>query len=270
MSQSEKERRALFDQEAVLYDEMRPGYPDALIADVISLSAIPPGGRILEIGSGTGKASLPFAGLGYSMLCSELGSHLAAVARQHLALYPKVAVWVGAFEDWEVEVSAFDLAMSATAFHWLDPAVALPKIARALRPDGALALFWYLHVEDEQSRDQFEALRDVYRREVPELASTGPQPRSHELVAKTVDTIDRTGLFGPVTVRSYEWDVSYDTAAYLRLLCTYADHIALHRDRRDGLLQALAAVIDARSGGRVRVPYVSTLYVARPAGAARK
>jgi hypothetical protein len=31
----------------LLYDEMRPGYPDALIADLIVLSAIPPGGRIL-------------------------------------------------------------------------------------------------------------------------------------------------------------------------------------------------------------------------------
>jgi hypothetical protein len=139
-----------------------------------------------------------------------------------------------------------------------------------LRPDGALALFWYLHVEDEQSRDQFEALRDVYRREVPELASTGPQLRSNELVAKTVDAIDRTGLFGPVTVRTYDWEVSYDTAAYLRLLCTYADHIALDPDRREILLHALADVIDARLGARVRVPYVSTLYVARPTGAARK
>lgn len=270
MSQSQAERRALFDREATLYDEMRPDYPDALIADVIALSGIPPGGRILEIGCGTGKASLPFARAGYGMLCIDLGAQLAAVARHHLAQYPQVTVRVGAFEDWDVEESAFDLALSATAFHWLDPAVALPKFARALRPDGTLALFWYLHVEDESSPDQFEALRDVYRRQLPELASTGPQPRSHDLVVKTVEAIDNTGLFGPVTVRTYDWDVSYDTAAYLRLLCTYADHIALDHERRKDLLQALGAVIDVRLGGRVRVPYVSTLYVTRPGSAVRE
>jgi methylase of polypeptide subunit release factors len=44
----------VFDEEALLYDEVRPGYPEELFDDVVSLSGTPPEGRILEIGCGTG------------------------------------------------------------------------------------------------------------------------------------------------------------------------------------------------------------------------
>ena len=57
--------RTTFDEAALLYDDVRPGYPEALFHDVVSLSGIPSGGRILEIGCGTGQATVPFARRGY-------------------------------------------------------------------------------------------------------------------------------------------------------------------------------------------------------------
>jgi SAM-dependent methyltransferase len=125
--------RATFDQVALQYDEARPGYPEALFDDVVTLSKIPQGGRILEIGCGTGQATVPFARLGYRILCIELGEDLAAGARHKLDAYPWVEVRTGAFEDWLTEEGAFDLVISATAFHWIDPKVAYPKAAKALR-----------------------------------------------------------------------------------------------------------------------------------------
>jgi len=44
--------RTIFDQAALDYDEVRPGYPEELIEDVISISDISKDGRILEIGCG--------------------------------------------------------------------------------------------------------------------------------------------------------------------------------------------------------------------------
>lgn len=49
--------RATFDRVASMYDESRPGYPETLVEDVVSLSGILPEGCILEIGCGTGKAT---------------------------------------------------------------------------------------------------------------------------------------------------------------------------------------------------------------------
>ncbi|MBA3794479.1 MAG: methyltransferase domain-containing protein, partial [Rubrobacter sp.] len=74
--------RSTFDGAAPLYDEVRPGYPEALFDDVASLSVIPSRGRILEIGCGTGQATVPLARRGYEILCVELGENLAAVARR--------------------------------------------------------------------------------------------------------------------------------------------------------------------------------------------
>ena len=80
MTEERRRVRATYDEVALLYDQARPGYPEALFDDVVSLSGIPPGGRILEIGCGTGQATVPLAQRGYPILCIELGENLAALA----------------------------------------------------------------------------------------------------------------------------------------------------------------------------------------------
>jgi SAM-dependent methyltransferase len=132
MAEARDRLRTTFDEAASLYDEVRPGYPEDLFDDVVSLSGIPAGGRIMEIGCGTGQATVPFARRGYRILCIELGENMAAVARRNLKGFPNAEVRTGAFEDTSSQEGAFDLAISATAFHWLDPSVAYPKTARAL------------------------------------------------------------------------------------------------------------------------------------------
>jgi ubiquinone/menaquinone biosynthesis C-methylase UbiE len=61
MAEARDRLRTIFDEAVSLYDEVRPGYPEDLFDDVISLSGIPAGGRILEIGCGTGQATVPVA-----------------------------------------------------------------------------------------------------------------------------------------------------------------------------------------------------------------
>ena len=60
------EQRFTFDDIAGLYDRHRPRYPERLFDDLLSLSGITPSERILEIGSGTGQATLPLARRGLS------------------------------------------------------------------------------------------------------------------------------------------------------------------------------------------------------------
>jgi SAM-dependent methyltransferase len=257
--------RATFDGAALLYDAVRPGYPGALVADVVALSGVPPGGRILEIGCGTGQATLPFARRGYRVLCVELGASLAAVARRNLAAYPDVRATTGAFEDWPVEERAFDLALSATAFHWLDPAVAYPKIHRALRPAGSLALFWNTHVRSDRDAGFFDAVQEVYEREAPELTQgVGPLPGPDD-VADTSAEIEQTGLFTDVRTRRYAWHAEYDARTYTRLLGTYSGHRALDPDTRARLFAGIAHLMETEYGGRVTKGYLAVLYVAHRA-----
>jgi trans-aconitate methyltransferase len=132
--------RTSFDRSAELYEAARPSYPEALVDEAVARSGIPAGGRILEIGAGTGKATRPFARRGYPIVALEPGAKMAAVLRRNVAAFPRVAVEETTFEAWSGADRSFDLVVSAQAFHWVDPAVRYVKTAAALRPRGALAL----------------------------------------------------------------------------------------------------------------------------------
>jgi SAM-dependent methyltransferase len=261
------DRRALrqnFDAAALLYDAARPGYPAALFDDLVALSGLPPNGRILEIGCGTGQATVPLARRGYRILAVELGTQLAAVARRNLVAFPHAEVVVGDFETWPAEPAAFDLAIAATSFHWINPAIRYVKIAQALRPGGALAPFRNEHVKSERDDDFFAVAQEVYRRVVPALAAayTGLR-RPEEGVDNESGRIAASGLFGPVETRRYFWEAEYDAAAYVRLLSTYSDHASLDPDTRARLLDGLANLIDTRFGGRITKGHIAMLWVAR-------
>ena len=81
------------------------------------------------------------------------------------------------FEDWPLEEETFELVVSATAFHWADPAIRYRKSAQALRPAGSLALIWNRPYPQGSSEGFPEALEDVHRHEAPELATERRPPR---------------------------------------------------------------------------------------------
>lgn len=263
MTDERSQLRTTFNQVALLYDQVRPGYPEALFDDVVSLSKITLDGRILEIGCGTGQATVPIAHRGYRILCIELGENLATVAQKNLAAYPQVEVRNIAFEDWVTEENAFDLVISATAFHWLDPSIAYKKTAQALTSEGAIALFWNEHVHSDASNGFFEEVQELYRRLAPELVKDDkPLPREHEVLGKT-DEIQQTNLFAEVVYRSYRWDAEYDTATYLNLLNTYSGHINLDRTTKARFFDAIAELINTKFNGQITKGHLTTLYVAR-------
>lgn len=264
MTEDRNRLRTTFNEAASLYDEVRPGYPEVLFDDLASLSGLQPGGRILEIGCGTGQATVPFARRGYRLLCVELGENMAAIARQNLKGYPLAEVHTGSFEEWPLPERDFDLTISATAFHWLDPKLSYPKVARALRDGGSLSLFWNVHVHSDASGGFFEDVQRIYERVTPEIV--GPEdykgvPKPEEIQDKTPE-IEGSGLFESVKTRHYVWDEEYDTTGYLRVLNTYSGHRALQDDKRERLFRGIADLIDTRFGGHIVKGYLTTLYVA--------
>src|SRR6266536_5913094 len=126
--------RETFNQAAELYYRARPGYPPALFDELAAVAGLGPGCRVLEIGCGTGQATVPLAERGCEIVAVELGADLATVARRNLARFPRVEVVVAAFEDLPLPTEPFDTGVAATAWHWLAPAVRVAKAAQALRP----------------------------------------------------------------------------------------------------------------------------------------
>ena len=252
--------RAIFDEDADLYDRARPTYPSPLLRDLATLTDIGPGARVVEIGPGTGQATLALAEAGAYVVAVELGPSLAAGLRRKAAGLP-VEVIVGAFEEWSPPEQPFDTVAAFTAWHWLDPATRAHKVHDALRPGGALATVTTTHVLG--GTEQFFAdVQDCYVRWDPDTPAALRLAPASEIPAAT-DEIDDSELFEPATRRRYAQDIAYTTSAYLDVLKTYSGHRALPTDLRAGLLGCIERLIDTRYEGAVTKRYLYELRVAR-------
>lgn len=84
--------RTTFDDAPELYDRTRPVPPNELFDDLATLTGLGAGARLVEIGCGTGQATLPLARRGFAVVAVELGAHLADYAREKLAGFPHAHV----------------------------------------------------------------------------------------------------------------------------------------------------------------------------------
>jgi len=254
------ELKTTLNQVAADYDEVRPGYPEELIDDVISLARLSTEDRILEVGCGTGLATRPFAQRGYNLLSIDIGPDMVELAERNLSSYPNVTLQCVSFEDLDKSAGDFDLMISASAFHWIDPKTGYQLVANRLARSGAMAIFTHYHPPPYEGF--FDAVQDVYQRVVPEW----PAPREGAPIETTIskhnDAIYRSGAFGPVTVKTYPWSRDLTTAQYLKLLNAFSEHRLLEPSRRADLFDGVANLIDKAYGGIVSRPYMTTLYFA--------
>jgi SAM-dependent methyltransferase len=252
--------RTTFGQDAELYDRCRPGYPDPLFADLVALAGLGPHARVLEIGCGTGQATLPLARLGCTVVALDLSPDMAAVARRNLAPFPDVTVVAADFEDWQSPDGPFDAVVSATAFHWLDPAVRMTKAADLLRPGGALGIVSTHHIAGGTDAF-FAAAQGCYERFNP-ATPPGLRLTTRDETPDEAAEFDRSARFGPVEFRRYEWQQTYTTHDYLNLLMTYSDNRALAPQARSDLFACLTRLIDDAHHGEITKRYRTRLAIA--------
>lgn len=259
--------RGIFDQDAELYDRVRPGYPADLFTHLVAAADLGPHRRLLELGAGTGKATAPLAATGCRIVAVELGASMAAVCARHLAAFPGARVVTADFEDWPLPAEPFDAVLAATSWHWLDPTRRVTKTARALRPGGLLAV-----IETHQVAGGDEAffadVQHCYERHDPTTQPGLRLPAAGQLPQRA-DT-DGSGWFEPASFHRWQWQQTYSTSGYLDLLMSYSGHRALPEPARAALLSCIADLIEGSYGGRVTKQYLTQLRTARrtAAGAA--
>lgn len=250
-----------FGSVAETYARLRPGYPPAAFEDIVSLTGIPDGGSILEIGPATGQATLPLAQRGYRITGVDSDEALVAEARRTLAAFPNVELHVSRFEDWPLPPEPFDLVLSATAFHWIDPAIRYVKAASALKRGGALTVINTYHIKGG-TEAFFEDVQSCYDSYMP--ADSPPRAlRDAGAIAPGTSPYEVSGLFTAVESRRYVWQETYSARVYADLLSTYSDHIALPEETRTALLDCVVALIVERYGGSIDKQYLTELIVAR-------
>lgn len=256
---TDAELRRIFDEDARLYDRARPDYPAALVDDLVELTGIGPGSRVVEIGPGTGQATRALAATGATVTAIELGAALAAVLRENLH-GTGVEVVTGGFEDW-TPTQPVDTIASFTAWHWIDPTVRADRVLAALRPGGWLATVTTTHVRGGTVAF-FRQAQGCYLRWDP--ATDPDEPfLSPDEVPPITDEIDDDERFAPAVRRRHVRDLAYTADDYLAVLQTYSGHRALPPERRQGLLRDLRSLIADEHGGTITKSYLYELRVAR-------
>jgi SAM-dependent methyltransferase len=250
--------RATFDTAAQQYDGARPGIPDHVFDDLVLRAGLVHGARLLEIGCGTGQATLPLAERGFAILAVELGASLADIARQKLAHYPGVEIVTSSFESWEPGGERFDAVVSFNAFHWLDPEIRFAKSASVLRPGGSLAVFGSTFVVHEAADPVWLSLAEEHEAVIGE-----PEPRRHlDDISDRRSEFVESGFVGGCTRDLYLWDRTYSSEDWVALLGT----ISMYRMLEDGVREELFRRIRGRiehEGGVVSPTWCAVLYVAR-------
>ncbi|MFE6163282.1 class I SAM-dependent methyltransferase [Streptomyces sp. NPDC056486] len=248
-----------FGVDAQRYDQARPGYPDALVAQIIAGS---PGTDVLDVGCGTGIAARQFQAAGCATLGVEPDARMADFARAR-----GLEVEVAAFEAWQSDGRTFDIVVAAQSWHWVDPVAGAVKAARVLRPGGRLAIFGHVYEPPATVAEPFAA---AFRRVAPESPLVGqPDRRPLDLYraayAKVADKIRGTGQFNDPKQWRFDWEQSYTRDQWLDLLPTTGGLTQLRPDQLADVLDAVGGAIDSL-GGHFTMSYTTLAVTAVRAG----
>ncbi len=254
--------RQAFGVNPAAYHAARPEYPGWVYDMLVGRCGLRPGARLFEIGPGTGTATGRLLELGADPLVAiEPDARLADFLEARLAC-PALTVVRAPFEAVTLEEGAFDLGVSATAFHWLDEAAALEKVARLLRPGGWWAAIW--HVFGDAGRpdpfhDATQPLLSGYA-----LPSAGERgiPFGLDVAART-QALKRTGAFDVVDSKIVPWQLVLTAEETVALYATYSDMTA--RPNMEAVLEELGRIAREAFGGRVERNMTTSLFVARRA-----
>ena len=185
---------------------------------------------------------------------------------------------LGRFEDVELPAGAYDAIFSATAFHWVDPAVGWAKVAGLLRPGGTFALLTHLAgntgAVDREIREAWLELRpDPWPQRSMEELLVGAEARRAD-VSEVWSWLNGRELAAPGTSRLFE-DAVIETEAreidetaeeVLAHVRTSSAFLELEADRREWLEGRYREIIGAAGGYRNTIYAVLVTARAVPAG----
>lgn len=250
--------RFTFNEDVLNYDKMRPTYVKELYENIIQFSNLDSNKNALEIGIGTGQATLPFLNTGCNLTAVELGENMAKFSKEKFAKFHNFDVINSDFESANLKKDDYDLIYSATAFHWIPQEVGYTKVFNLLKSGGVMALFWN-HVSRTDAELDF-AIQEVYNK----YKSTNESlihKFSEEKCLEIAETIKKYG-FVDVGYKLYYQTRLFDVPKYLSLLNTNSDHRARPEETRILIENELSNVIN-NFGGKIEKKDTIDLYLAR-------
>jgi SAM-dependent methyltransferase len=251
--------RAGFDLAAEDYQRTRPVCPPELFDDLIDRAGLRDGDRVIEIGCGTGQATVPLARRGLAVTAVELGAELAAVARRRLAGFPAAEVVTCAFEDWRPGGTRVDAVVAVNSLHWVDPRLRYAKPYELLRPGGAMAVGGCLWARPADAERFWTDVQEDYRA----VGFDGDPPPPPGQIGRWHFPPEAEGLFEEVASLRYPFQVFYGAEDYLTNLATQSGTHALGEVRRAEFLARVRHRLESLGRPGLTATFVGQLTVGR-------
>ena len=259
------EGRRLFGLDPGAYCDARPDYPEPIYRALVERGAIEPGTATLEIGPGPGVATRRLIELGANPLTVVEPDARFMPSLEPLAAAAAVPmrIVVAAFEDAPLTNASFDLVAAATSYHWLDPNVAIDKVAALLKPGGWAALWWNIFGDLEKPDPFHDATRELLGDgAISPSGAPDAIPFGLDRSAREAE-FARSDAFGEVFYAETRWTLTLDTARVGKLYEGFSHIQRMPTVARERLLAQLMEIADAEFGGRVERNMTSPIYLAR-------
>lgn len=244
-----------FSERVQHYIASRPSYPAAALDAFVHHTALAPGARIADIGSGTGIFSKLLLDRGYEVLGVEPNSAMRLAAEQLLWEEDHFESVAGRAEETNIATASCDAVTAAQAFHWFDSARAREELRRILKPGGSIVLIWnQRHLDTTPFLCAYEEFLHNWGTDYAQVSESYEDP---EAIA---------GLY-----RGAEWRVdtfpnlqhfNYPGLCSRVLSCSYVP--GKDNPNRPPMLAALRALFEEYAeDGQVTFEYDTNLYIGR-------
>jgi SAM-dependent methyltransferase len=217
------------------YDRLRPG-PSPEAVDWLL-----PARRdvVVDLAAGTGLLSRALAGKAGHVIAVEPDERMRSVLQDRS---PGVEVLAGRGEAIPLPDASADAVLVSSAWHWMDPELAVPEIARVLRDHGRFGVLW-------NSRDRsapWMRADEWFRTEEPQPDApvSPPEPSSGGRVWGGHDApLPDPGAFENIETAVFRFSRWMTPSDLVDLLTTYSQVITAGPDVRDaGRARARAAL----------------------------
>ena len=232
------DRARSFGSVAEAYDRGRPAYPAEAVGWLTGGEAK----VVLELGAGTGKLTRELVDQGHAVFATEPDEAMLAILRERV---PEVSAKVATAEEIPANDRSVDVVVVAQAFHWFDHEVALPEIARVLKPGGHLALVW-------NSRDE----------RIPWVRRMGELLGRQDLDTGSAEHVVHSDLFGFMEEATFKHWQEVNRETILDMARSRSSFAVMAADEREDHLARVLAFYDDYGRGMdgMQIPYVTRCY----------
>jgi SAM-dependent methyltransferase len=257
-----EQRKIWYSPVVEAYDRARPRYPQQLIQRSMEVANLTPNSRILEVGCGSGTATVDFAQLGYAIDAVEPNVEFCRLAERNCAAFPQVKIYPQSFEEWQVRPKEYQIVLAANAWHWISTDIKYVKASQTLKDGGFLVLLWNMSLEP--SYEVYQVLDEVYQAHVPTIA---PKYEGRETQTEILEGLGKlvgdSGLFEYPITATMPCERTYQVDRYLDLLSSYSQYITLDLQVREALFSALRTTIKQQLNGEIQLFNLAAFQIAR-------